>query len=102
MLLTYRHDRPTFDTLYPPVAPDQRHLQRNLSNRQSPATQPVVNQWQPQGGSMPVNGQGVQPQNFAQAHLELTNRLMSDKKMPLELATVEARRQLMTPTPVPT
>jgi hypothetical protein len=102
MLLTYRHDRATFDTLYPSVAPDQRHLQRNLSARQSPATQQNANQWRPQGGSMPTSGQGAQPQNFVQAHLELTKRLMSDEKMPLELATVEARRQLMAPAPITT
>ena len=50
MLLTYRGNRPLFDQLYPVVAPDQRHLQRTLSNRQSPGTHVQVlafRRWRP-------------------------------------------------------
>ena len=69
MLLTYRMESRLFNKLYPVVAPDQRHhLQRTLSNRQSPGTHvqgvgvppmaapPAVmlnqNAWNGQSGSM--------------------------------------------------
>jgi len=115
MLLTYRHDRLTFDTLYPPVAPDQRHLQRNLSARQSPATQ--------QGGVPPVaapppfmlghnawagNGQSVGMQAPAQQKRDYAEHLMTlaeekvKKGMPREQAIVEARRELTKAPPVHT
>ena len=102
MRITYQHDRATFNELYPVVAPDQRHLQRTMSTRHNPATQPNVNHVQQYSVLMSANGQGAQTKPFAQAHYELTNRLMSDKKMPLELATVEARRQLTESAPVTT
>jgi phage I-like protein len=99
MLLTLRHDPETFHKLYPEVAPANRHLMRDHGNRQSPALQSNLTQ---QNASTAPNGGGTPPADFAQAHFELTNRLMSDKNMPLEQATVEARRQLMRPTPVTT
>lgn len=106
MLITLRNDPKLFSEIYPPVAADQRHLQRNLSARQSPGTQ--------QGGHgqnvhLSAGGQYGQqvhtqqaPVNFAQAHLDLTQKLMSEEKMPLDRATVEARRRLMAPPPVTT
>jgi hypothetical protein len=41
MLLTYRNDRPLFDELYPMVAPDQRHLMRQIA---PPAARPSPQQ----------------------------------------------------------
>jgi hypothetical protein len=98
MLLTYRHDRATFDQLYPTVAPDQRHLQRTLSNRQNAGVQQAYGA-HAQGSVQMSAHQGFgqqQPVNFAQAHYDLTQKLMSDEKLPLEKATVEARRRLTT------
>jgi hypothetical protein len=119
MLLTYRHDRETFDKLYPPVAPDQRHLQRNLSNRTSPGIQ--------QGGGVPPvaappafmlnqnawaggngNGQPVGFQAPAQQKRDYAERLttLAEEKvkagMPREKAIVEARRELTQAPPVHT
>jgi len=106
MLLTYRHDRATFDTLYPSVAPDQRHLQRNLSARQSPATQqngvpPVAappafmnqNAWNGSSPSVGVQAPALQKRDYAE---QLTR--LSDAKvktgMSREQAIVEARREM--------
>jgi hypothetical protein len=108
MLLTYRNDRPLFDELYPPVAPDQRHLQRNLSARQSPGTQPGGvppvaappafmsghNAWAG-GGTQMVGVQ--QPPQQKRDYAERLTTLAEEKVkkgMPREQAIVEARREM--------
>lgn len=110
MLLTYRGNRELFDKLYPAVAPDQRHLQRTLSNRQSPGTHvqgvgvppmaapPAVmlnqNAWNGQSGSMV----GVQaPPQQKRAYAEQLATLTETKVkggMPREQAVIAARREL--------
>jgi hypothetical protein len=104
MLLTYRGNRDLFNKLYPVVAPDQRHLQRTLSNRVNPAAQGGTHGTTVPMGGYQVHGQQVRngSGNFAQDHFELTQRLMSEEKMPLEKATVEARKRLMAPPSVTT
>jgi hypothetical protein len=116
MLLTYRHDRETFDKLYPPVAPDQRHLQRNLSNRTSPATQhghgippvaapPTVmlghNAWAGGGHSVGVQAPAGQKRDYAEQIMRLTDEKVR-KGMPREQAVVEARRELTQAPPAHT
>jgi hypothetical protein len=116
MLLTYRHDRATFDTLYPPVAPDQRHLQRTLSARKSPAAQsngvpPVAappafmlnqNAWA-SGNAHAVGVQAPmqQKREYAERIAMLTEEKVR-KGIPREQATVEARRELTQAPPVHT
>lgn len=110
MLLTYRGNRDLFNKLYPVVAPDQRHLQRTLSNRQSPGTHvqgvgvppmaapPAVmlnqNAWNGQSGSMV----GVQaPPQQKRAYAEQLATLTETKVkggMPREQAVIAARREL--------
>jgi len=106
MLLTYRGNPDLFLRLYPSVAPDQRHLQRNLSNRQSPATQqngvpPVAappafmnqNAWNGSSPSVGVQAPALQKRDYAE---QLTR--LSDAKvktgMSREQAIVEARREM--------
>lgn len=106
MLLTYRGNPDLFAKLYPSVAPDQRHLQRNLSNRQNAATQqngvpPVAappaymnqNAWNGSANSIGVQAPALQKRDYAE---QLTR--LSDAKvktgMPREQAIVEARREL--------
>jgi hypothetical protein len=115
MLLTYRNDRPLFDELYPPVAPDQRHLQRTLSARESPAVRqgqgvpPVAappsvmlghNAWNGGGGQMVgVQAPPQQKRAYAEQIATLTDEKVK-KGMSREQATVDARRELTQAPPV--
>lgn len=121
MLLTYKNNRALFDTLYPPIAPDQRHLQRDLSSSASPGTAAqmqhgVHGAFLPVAMSMPgafAQPFGAMPQYAPHAAhapqpssspgaygdriFSETQRLMRDKGLSREQATIEARRALNAP-----
>lgn len=111
MLLTYRSDPSLFATLYPPVAPDQRHLQRTLSARQSPgaatsgqqsgvppmAAPPAFmmsqNAWM--GGNVGMQAAPMDKRGYAERLYSLAEQKVKGG-MSREQANVEARRELNT------
>jgi hypothetical protein len=112
MLLTYRHDRPTFNTLYPEVAPNERHLQRTLSNRQpggDAAPQAIAappGMFTPRsawagGGMSSASATAAQRGEVASKLATLTEEKVR-KGMPRENAIIEARHELSAPPPVVT
>lgn len=102
MRITLLNDQKLFDEMYPPVAPDQRHLQRTLSARPSPSQgngsdSPVVHMSAWAVGTMPGNGMGAPMHDkraFGDRLLALTDEKVK-KGVSREQAVVEARRELL-------
>jgi hypothetical protein len=112
MRITLLNDSKLFDEMYPPVAPDQRHLQRQLSARPSPAlpthgaqqgVPPVAappafmmgqNAWMGSNGAgVGTQAPSAQKRDYAERLATLTEEKVK-KGMARELAVVEARRDL--------
>lgn len=93
MLLTYRNDPGLFGQLYPPVKPDQRHLQRNLSERVSPAARAgfVAQAAHSTEAEMrAMAGQLASPDDM----IALSDKLVRERGMTKEQALIEAHRQM--------
>lgn len=89
MLLTLRHNPEVFHKIYPEVAPANRHLMRDIGNRESPALQ--------QGAS--PNGNANAPGKIVTLR-DLNDRTDELRKggMSLEDAIAKAERELRTET----
>jgi hypothetical protein len=107
MRITLLNDPKLFDEMYPPVAPDQRHLQRTLSARPSPAAPthgvpPVAapppfmmsqNAWAGGGTGVGAQANAAQKREYGERLTALAEEKVR-KGMARELAIVEARREL--------
>jgi hypothetical protein len=86
MLITLRNDPKLFSEIYPVVQPDQRHLMRNVSQRQSPA--PLQHRAIPQGNA----GRTV-----FMSDVNARVKELRAKGMPLDEAVAKATSEAMQP-----
>lgn len=107
MLIVLKADPATFERLYPPVAPNQQHLLRDLTGSRTPGGATAPQTVLMGGAAVPVTAPGQTPQATGGASLSpndqrlLADKLMSEKKMPRETAISYAYEVAIGKRPMP-